>query len=70
MRAEAEKQRDLICSTAEDQIILLITNANPPPFSADPHIKAWVTCLVKETYNKAEIKVTEQAIHCGNEFLG
>jgi len=63
---EAERQRDLIRSTAKDQVVLSITNSNPPPFSTDPHIKDWVAHLVDATHIDAKAMATDKAVQEAN----
>jgi len=63
---KAERQRDLICSTAKDQVVLSITNSNPSPFSTDPCIKDWVTRLVNATCIDAEAMATDTAVQEAN----
>jgi len=59
---EALRWKDKQATHAQDQVVLVVINSKPPPFSTDPHIKAWVTRHAEATHSQAETKMMEEAI--------
>jgi hypothetical protein len=49
------------CAKAQDQMVLDITNGNPPPLSADPCIIDWIKHLAEQGKLEAENKATMAA---------
>ncbi len=61
-RDEALRWKDEQTARAQDQVVLAVINSNPPPFSADPRIEAWVARQADTLRNAAEVKATEDAV--------